>query len=49
MSKQEFIRTPSILILVAVLLVVVPSAGRAGGMPDPESITGEIWNTIKGP
>jgi heat shock protein HslJ len=43
MSKQDFFRTPSILFLVAVLLVVVHSASRAGGMPDPEDITGEVW------
>ena len=43
MSKQDFFRTPSILFLVAVFLVVVNSDSRAGGMPDPENITGEVW------
>jgi len=43
MPKQDFFRTPSILFLVAVLLVVAHSACRAGGMPDPEDITGEDW------
>ena len=43
MSKQNFFCTPSIVFLMAVLLVVVHSAGRAGGMPDTEDITGEIW------
>jgi len=43
MSKQDFFRIPSILFLVAVLLVIMNSASRAGGMPDPENITGEVW------
>ena len=43
MSKQDFFRTPSILFLLAVLLVAVNSDSRAGGMPDPENITGEVW------
>jgi heat shock protein HslJ len=43
MSKQKFFRAPSIVFLAAVLLVVVHSAGRAGGMPDAEDITDEDW------
>lgn len=43
MPKQNFFRIPSIVFLIAVLLVVVHSASRAGGMPDTEDITGEHW------
>jgi len=43
MSKQDFFCTPSILFIVAVLLVAMHSVSWAGGMSDPEDITGEVW------
>jgi len=43
MPRQDFFHTPTIILLVAVLLIAVHSVSRAGGMPEPIDITGEVW------